>query len=42
MIIDAEAGKTYNVQYRWIGDPEYIWVLDETGSVVAGEKPPEK
>lgn len=42
VIIDAEAGTTYNVQWKrnWNGATDYLWVLDETGAVVAGETPP--
>ena len=37
---DVEAGEVYWV--RTGKELDYIWVLDETGSVVAGAKPPEE
>ncbi len=42
VIIDAEAGETYTVHWDIVEEVDYIWVEDQSGSVVWGEKPPEE
>ena len=39
---NAEAGETYTVHWPWKKGVRHIWIEDKSGSVVAGEKPPEK
>ena len=39
---NAEAGETYTVHWRGKKGVVHIWVDDRSGSVVGGEKPPEK